>query len=223
VEIIVAGLINVTERPLRFTNTCSVVLAADNKLRCNILKALGSGKRKMATSDTQTSGSKPTTTTRKPQTRRKPAARKTTTAARKPAATSYATSTQPKTRVEQVQQIAERAVLVPVGASLIARDDIVSSVRGLSTKYRTRASLEREFKRFERRGATARNRFERQVRRTRTKFERELRQRRTRVERSVKQNRRRLEREVRSVRRDLEKQSGTLSTRVEKIVSGVVS
>ena len=34
----------------------------------------------------------------------------------------------------------------------------------------------------------------------------------------MKQNRRRLEREVRTVRKDLEKQSGTLTTRVEKLV-----
>jgi hypothetical protein len=87
----------------------------------------------MATSNTDTGGTKPTSTTRKTQPRRKPAARKSTTAARKPAAATYATSTQPKTRVEQVQEIAERAVLVPFGATLIVRDDIVSSVRDLST------------------------------------------------------------------------------------------
>ena len=104
----------------------------------------------------------------------------------------------------------------PVGASLLARDNLVSTVKGLATKYRTRASVERELKRYERRGATARNRFERQVRRTRTKFERELRQRRNRVERTVKQNRRRFEREVRSVRKDLEKQSGTLDARASR-------
>jgi hypothetical protein len=166
------------------------------------------------------STSNPSTTRKTRTARRKPAAaRKSQTTARKTAA-SYTSSTQPKTRVEQVQQIAERAVLVPVGVSLVARDDIVSTVRGLTSKYRTRAGVERELKRFERRGATARNRFERRVRRTRTKFERELRQRRSLVERSVRQNRRRLEREVRSVRRDLEKQSGTLTTRVEKLVSG---
>ena len=83
-------------------------------------------------------------------------------------------------------------MLVPVGASLLARDNLVTTVKGLATKYSTRAGLERELKRYERRGATARNRFERQVRRTRAKFERELRQRRTRVERTVKQNRRRV-------------------------------
>jgi hypothetical protein len=110
-------------------------------------------------------------------------------------------------------------VLVPVGASLLARDNLVSTVRGLATKYRTRAGLERELKRYERRGASARNRFERQVRRTRTRFERELRHRRSNVERTVRQNRRRFEREVRSVRKDLEKQSGVVGARVERLVS----
>ena len=110
-------------------------------------------------------------------------------------------------------------MLVPVGASLLARDNLVSTVKGLTTKYSTRAGLEREIKRYERRGATARNRFERQVRRTRAKFERELRQRRTTVERTVKQNRRQFERQVKSVRKDLEKQSGVVTARVDKLVS----
>ena len=79
--------------------------------------------------------------------------------------------------------------------------------------------FERQLRRYERRGATARNRFERQVRSTRTRFERELRQRRSRVERTVKHNRRSLEREVRSVRKDLEKQSGGLASRIEKLVT----
>jgi hypothetical protein len=121
--------------------------------------------------------------------------------------------------VTQVQQIAERVVLVPVGASLLAQENLVSSVKDLATRYGTRTSVERELKRYERRGASARNRFERQVRRTRTKFERELRQRRNRVEKTVKQNRRRVERDLRSVRRDLEKQSGVVTSRVEKLVA----
>jgi hypothetical protein len=145
------------------------------------------------------------------------------TAARKPAASSTTTSTQPKTPVGQAQQIAERAVLVPVGASLVARDNLVSTVKGLATKYRTRTGFERELRRYERRGATARNRFERQVRRTRTKVERELRQRRSRLERTVRQNRRRLEREVRAVRKDFERQSGVVTSRVEKLVQGRVA
>jgi hypothetical protein len=90
-------------------------------------------------------------------------------------------------------------VLVPFGAGLVARETLVSGVRGLTGKYRTRAGAERELRRFEQRGATARNRFERQARRTRTQFDRELRQRRTTVERTVRENRERIEREVRSV------------------------
>ena len=148
---------------------------------------------------------------------RKSATRKTT-SARKPS-TSQTTSTQPKTRVEQAQVLAERVVLVPVGASLLARDNLVATVKDFTAKYRTRTGVERELKRYERRGATARNRFERQVKRTRARVERELRQRRRGVERTLKQNRRRFEREVRSVRRDLEKQSGTLTSRVEKLVT----
>ncbi|MGN6170183.1 MAG: hypothetical protein ACTHQQ_18725 [Solirubrobacteraceae bacterium] len=128
------------------------------------------------------------------------------------------THTQPKTRVEQAQILAERAVLVPVGASLVARDNLVAGVRDLTSRYGTRTSLERELKRYERRGVTARNRFERRVRKTRTLVEREMRQRRRGVERNFRQNRRRLEREVRLVRRDLEKQSDTLTNRVEKIL-----
>ena len=76
-----------------------------------------------------------------------------------------ATAAESRVLLTQAQQIAERAVLVPVGASLVARDNLVSSVKGLRTKVQTRASVERELKRYERRGATARNRFERQVRR----------------------------------------------------------
>jgi hypothetical protein len=174
-------------------------------------------------------GAKPAakrTTTRKSTTgtTRKSATRRTTAGSTRTAGTtrrtaSASTQTTPRTPVEQAQQIAERAVLVPVGASLLARDNLVTTVKGLTTKYSTRAGLEREIKRYERRGATARNRFERQVRRTRAKFERELRQRRTTVERSVKQNRRQFERQVKSVRKDFEKQSGVVTSRVDKLVS----
>jgi len=139
--------------------------------------------------------------------------------------TDNTTSTRP-TRVTFVTDLAERAVLVPVGAGLLVRDDIVSTVKGLATKYQTRAGVERELKRYEKRGTKARTKLERQVTRRRKKFERELRQRRRGVERSVKQNRRRLEREVRQVRKDLAKQSevvtsrvGGLTARVEELVS----
>jgi hypothetical protein len=106
-----------------------------------------------------------------------------------------------------------------VGAYLLAGDNLVSTVKGFASTYGTRTGLEREFKRYEKRGVTARNRFEHNVRRARTRFERELRQRRSLVEKTMHQNRRRLTRELSSVRRDFEKQSGAVSARVERLVT----
>ena len=152
---------------------------------------------------------KPRSTTKSTGTRRSATTRRTTTQ----------TNTQPRTTAGQVQLYAERAVLGPVGASLLARDNLVATVTGLVGRYSTRTGFERELKRYERRGATARNRFERQMRRSRTRFERQLRQRRSVIERTLRQNRRRFEREVRLVRKDLGKQSGMVSARVEKLVT----
>ncbi|HEY1517456.1 MAG TPA: hypothetical protein VGF91_13625 [Solirubrobacteraceae bacterium] len=171
---------------------------------------------------TSTSGAQRPATTKRRTTKAKPAtagSRSTRTAASARRTTRATTSTQPKTRVEHAQVIAERAVLVPIGASLLARDNLVSTVKGFTTKYRTRTNFERELKRYERRGVTARNRFERQVRRARTHVEREVRQRRSLVEKTMRQNRRRLDRELISVRRDFEKQSGAVSARVERLVA----
>ena len=168
----------------------------------------------MATTSSRQGG--PRTASTRRNTRRNTTRR--TTAARRPSRTTT-TSTQPRSTVGQVQQLAERVVLVPVGASLLARDNLVSTVSGLVGKYRTRSGFERELKRYERRGATARNRFERQIRRNRTRVERQLRQRRSLVERTIRQNRRRVEREVRLARKDLGKQSGMVSARVEKLVT----
>ncbi len=176
----------------------------------------------MATTDNQ--GGAQTSPARKTSTRRTGAKRATSrrtssTTRRSTARRSTTTSTAPRTTAQHVQELAERAVLVPVGASLLARDNLVSTVRGLATKYSTKTSFERELKRYERRGASARNRFERQVRRTRTKFERQLRQRRSLIERTVKQNRRRVGREVRAARKDFTRQSGAVGSRAQKLVS----
>lgn len=174
----------------------------------------------MATTSTRSGGQSARRTT--PRKTRSTSTRRTTRSSRSSSRTPRTTRARVSTASTPLQQAgawAERAVLVPVGAGLLARDNLVASVRGMATRYSTRTSLEHELRRYERRGSTARNRFERQVRRTRTRFERQLRQRRNLVERTLKQNRRRLEREVRSVRRDLGKQSGMVSGRVEKIVS----
>jgi hypothetical protein len=64
---------------------------------------------------------------------------------------------------------AERAVLIPVGAALIARDRVVSTVSDTLTTYSSPTKTQAQLRRFERRGATARNRLEREVRKARAR------------------------------------------------------
>ena len=82
-------------------------------------------------------------------------------------------------------EYAERAVLIPVGVALTARDRLLSSVNGAISNYSTPAKAQAQLRRFERRGATARNRLEREVRKARVRVERQLRQRRREIERTV--------------------------------------
>jgi seryl-tRNA synthetase len=79
----------------------------------------------------------------------------------------------------------ERAVLIPVGAALIARDRVVSTVSDTISSYGSTAKAQAQLRRFERRGTTARNRLEREVRKARVRVERELRQRRRSLEQTV--------------------------------------
>lgn len=100
-------------------------------------------------------------------------------------ATARTATTEAKTGLDRVGDVAERAVLTYVGAALAARDN----VRDLRVTYSSRANVERRIKRaqreletdlrrFERRGTTARNQLEREVKKVTTRVERELRQRR---------------------------------------------
>jgi hypothetical protein len=98
---------------------------------------------------------------------RKPAARRAT------AARGATTRSAPTTG-----SYAERAVLIPVGAALIARDRVVSGVNDTITRYSSPSRAQAQLRKFERRGNTARKRLEREVRKARTSFERELRKRR---------------------------------------------
>jgi len=82
-------------------------------------------------------------------------------------------------------EYAERAVLIPVGVALTARDRVVSGVSDTISIYSSGAKTQAQLRRFERRGATARNRLEREVRKARVRVERQLRQRRRKIERSV--------------------------------------
>ncbi len=80
---------------------------------------------------------------------------------------------------------AERAVLIPVGAALIARERVVSTVSDTISVYSSPTKAQAQLRRFERRGVTARNRLEREVRKARVRVERELRQRRRSIESTV--------------------------------------
>jgi len=86
---------------------------------------------------------------------------------------------------EVLSDYAERAVLIPVGAALIARDLVVDSVSETLSTYSSTSKTQAQLRRFERRGATARSRLEREVRKARVRAERQLRQRRRRIERTV--------------------------------------
>ena len=55
-----------------------------------------------------------------------------------------------------VGDYAERAVLIPVGAALIARDRVVSTVSETISSYSSSTKAQAQLKKFERRGATAR-------------------------------------------------------------------
>jgi hypothetical protein len=82
-------------------------------------------------------------------------------------------------------EYAERALLIPVGVALTARDRVVSGVSDTLSSYSSSTRAQAQLRRFERRGATARNRLEREVRKARVRVERQLRQRRREIERSV--------------------------------------
>ncbi|HTD58147.1 MAG TPA: hypothetical protein VK672_04575 [Solirubrobacteraceae bacterium] len=146
----------------------------------------------MATAQaTQASSAK---TTRRPAA--KSAARaKTTrraTASRSTASNASATTKRSAQAVKTgtVSSYAERAVLIPVGAALIAREQVVARVNDTIGTFGTPAKASAQLRKFERRGNTARNRLEREVRKTRVRVEREVRQTRTRVEREARRRRR---------------------------------
>lgn len=146
-----------------------------------------------------------TTKPKKPAARRKPAARARTA---KSAATS---STRPQTRSARAQALAERAVLIPVGAALEARDRVAGTVGELVTTTRSRSALEQQLRRFERRGGTARRQLEREVRRTRT-----------RIERRGRSARRGIDRQRTQASKNLGANVETFTSRVENVVQNGV-
>jgi predicted nucleic acid-binding Zn-ribbon protein len=106
---------------------------------------------------------------------------------------------------------AERAVLIPVGAALIARDRVVDGVSDTLSTYSSTSKTQAQLRRFERRGATARSRLEREVRKARVRVERQLRERRTSIESTVS--------ELEERREALAKSSSDLANRVPELAN----
>jgi hypothetical protein len=103
--------------------------------------------------------------------------------------TSQRAARQAQTATKETTEVfgdyAERAMLIPVGAALIARDRVVSTVSDTLSSYSSPTKTQAQLRRFERRGVTARNRLEREVRKARVRVERELRERRREIESTI--------------------------------------
>jgi hypothetical protein len=143
----------------------------------------------MATTQSTPANSAKTRRTAAPKSAARP---KTTKRATASAAGNSSASTKRSTQAVKngtVSSYAERAVLIPVGAALIAREQVVARVNDTLEHFGTPSKANAQLRKFERRGNTARNRLEREVRKTRVRVEREVRQTRTRVEREVRQRR----------------------------------
>jgi hypothetical protein len=86
-------------------------------------------------------------------------------------------------QVEAFARQAERGVLIPVGATLVARDSLVRAVR----RYSSRRGATTQLRRFERRGEQALRRNRRAVARQATAAQRELTDRGNGLRTSVEQ------------------------------------
>jgi len=116
-----------------------------------------------------------------------------------------------QTPLHRATDIAEKVVLVPVGAALIARDEVVATFEDLRSSYGTTTKAKQELRRFERRGSSAVRGIERDAKKTRTRVERELRQRRSRLEKEL----RRVDRELRGVTEPVKKNVELAGARIE--------
>jgi hypothetical protein len=137
-------------------------------------------------------------------------------AARKPAAAKAASAKRASataSRTTTPPNYAERAVLIPVGAALIARDRVVESVTDTLSTYGSTTKTQAQLRRFERRATTARNRLEREVRKARVRVERDVRQRRRSIESTLS--------ELEERRDAVVKSGGDLANRVPDIANRV--
>jgi hypothetical protein len=69
-----------------------------------------------------------------------------------------------QTRREALLAQAQRPVLIPVGAALVARDNLANAVRRYARPAAARRELAEQLDRFERRGVSARDAVQRELR-----------------------------------------------------------
>ncbi len=105
-------------------------------------------------------------------TKTKKAATRTRTSAAKQAADAQNAAKGP---VDRVAEVAEKSVLVPVGAALIARERVASALDELRASYSTRTKARNELRRFERRGTKALQSLGRDAKKTRERVEKDIR------------------------------------------------
>lgn len=116
-----------------------------------------------------------------------------------------------QTPLSRASDIAEKVVLVPVGAALVAREEVVATFEDLRSSYASRTKAKQELDRFERRGSSAVKAIERDAKKTRTRVERELRQRRSRLEKEL----RRVDQELKGVTDPVKKNVELAGARIE--------
>ncbi len=130
-----------------------------------------------------------------------------------------------KTTAAPGRNVAERAALVYVGATLEARDRVLDLAGQLVNRFGNRTAAEREvnkdIRRFERRGTTARNQLERDVKKARTRLERTVRTRRRKAERLIRRNERTVVRQVDAAERDAARQPNVVASRIAGVSNRV--
>jgi hypothetical protein len=120
----------------------------------------------------RTTAAKRSATAQKAATTRRTNATKRSTTAKKAAATRRQTTAakqaaeakqETKNTVKRAGGMVEKAVLVPMGAALVARDGVIATIDEMRANYSTRNKTEQELRRYERRGSSAVKGIERDV------------------------------------------------------------
>jgi hypothetical protein len=125
-----------------------------------------------------------------------------------------ATKAEVKSGVKLVETYAERAVLVPVGAALAAREAIAQTVGDLIDTCSSTKKAEAQLKRFEKRGLTARTKLEREASKARKRVEHEISKRRSDVEKAAS----RFDRRRHSVEKRVTGQVSDVTAKIDETV-----